>query len=68
MPVKKCSSLEEAEQKTGLEPGDPRIWEGMLRRWAIHRFFSPEKPQGPCGVFKYRSIEEKQGVGRSGET
>ncbi len=62
MPVRKYSTLEEAEEDTWFEPGDPRIWEGMLRRWAIHQFFAPFKPQRPGGVYKYRSIEEKQGA------
>ena len=60
MPIRRFRNLAEAEQVLELEPGDQRIWEGVRRRWAIHRFLAPKKKQAPCGVFKYRSIEEKQ--------
>jgi len=44
-----------------LEPGDPLIWDGLVRRWRLHRFFArePLRARRP-GVFKYRSIDEKQ--------
>ena len=61
MPVRKFRTLLEAERSLWLEPGDPRIWDGLVRRWQLHRFFSPKAPDSQVpGVFKYRSIEEKQ--------
>jgi hypothetical protein len=61
MPVKKFRTLDEAERSLWREPGDPRIWDGVVRRWQLHRFFAREPaPRRRPGVFKYRSIEEKQ--------
>lgn len=61
MPVRKFRTLDEAARSLWLEPGDPRIWEGAMRRWRLHEFFSrgPTHVRRP-GVFKYRSLEEKQ--------
>lgn len=61
MPVRKLRSLDEAERSLWLEPGDARIWEAHRRRWRLHRFFAREvtRKRTP-GVFKFRSIEEKQ--------
>ena len=61
MPVRKFRSLDEAAHSLWLEPGDPRIWDGVIRRWHLHRFFA-RQPARACtpGVFRYRSIEEKQ--------
>lgn len=60
MPVRKFRSLEEAARSLWLEPGDPRIWEGVIRRWQLHRFFAGEHPQRTPGVLKFRSVDEKQ--------
>lgn len=61
MPVRKFRSLDEARRSLWLEPGDPRIWEGMVRRWQLHRFFAAgHTPARTPGVFKYRSVEDKQ--------
>lgn len=61
MPVTKFRTLDGAERTLWLEPGDPRIWDRVVRRWQLHRFFSREPvPRRIPGVFKYRSIEEKQ--------
>jgi hypothetical protein len=61
MPVKKFRSLDEAARSLWLDPGDPRIWHGLVRRWRLHRFLAREPaPTRTPGVFKYRSIEEKQ--------
>jgi hypothetical protein len=61
MPVKKFRTLDEAERSLWLEPGDPRIWDGLVRRWRLHRFLTrePLRSRTP-GVFKYRSVAEKQ--------
>ena len=61
MPVRKFRTLDEAARSLWLDPGDPRIWDGLVRRWQLHRFFTrePLRRQSP-GVFKFRSIEEKQ--------
>ena len=68
MPVKKFRSVEEAAQTQWLEPGDPRIWEGVVRRWQLHRFLSRRPPRAPAaGVFKYRSVEEKQQAAASSD-
>jgi hypothetical protein len=61
MPVRKFRTLDEATRSLWLEPGDPRIWDGLVRRWRLHRFLAREPARArPSGVFKYRSIEEKQ--------
>ena len=68
MPVKKFRSLEEAARSLWLEPGDPRIWDGLVRRWRLHRFFSRGSICGrPPGVYRYRSILEKQRRQDSGD-
>jgi len=61
MPVTKLRTLDDARRRLWLQPGDPRIWDALVRRWRLHRFFSPPRqaPRAP-GVFKYRSIAEKQ--------
>ena len=61
MPVKKFRSVDEAERSLWRTPGDPAIWDGFVRRWQLHRFFAREpEHRRPAGVYKYRSIEEKQ--------
>lgn len=61
MPVKKFRTLEDAARSLWLDPGDPRIWDAVLRRWQLHRFFARQAARRRTpGVFKYRSIEEKQ--------
>lgn len=61
MPVRKFRTLEEASRSLWLEPGDPRIWQGYVRRWQLHRFFSPPTATARRpGVHRHRSIEEKQ--------
>jgi hypothetical protein len=61
VPVRKFRTLDEAARSLWRDPGDPRIWDGVVRRWQLHRFFA----RGPLrrragGVFKYASIDEKQ--------
>jgi hypothetical protein len=61
MPVRKFRTLDEAARSMWLPPGDPRIWEGTVRRWRLHRFFARDAQVPPAsGVFKYRSVEAKQ--------
>lgn len=61
MPVRKFRTLDEAARSLWLEPGDPRIWDGLLRRWRLHCFLMrAPHPRRPPGVSKYRSIEDKQ--------
>ncbi len=63
MPVRKFRTLDEAARSLWLEPGDPRIWVGAIRRWQLHRFFTRGQSRAYTpGVFKYRCIEEKQRV------
>jgi hypothetical protein len=61
MPVRKFRTLDEAARSLWLDPGDPRIWDGVVRRWQLHRFLArgPLRRRTP-GVFKYASIDEKQ--------
>jgi hypothetical protein len=60
MPVRKFRSLEEAARSLWLDPGDPRIWAGVIRRWQLHRFLAGERTARAPGVFKFHSIDEKQ--------
>jgi hypothetical protein len=60
MPVRKFRSLEEAARSLWLEPGDPRIWAGVVRRWQLHRFLAAARAPHTPGVFKFHSIDEKQ--------
>ena len=60
MPVRKFRTLEEAARSLWPDPGDPRIWAAVVRRWQLHRFVAGERPLRPAGVFKFRSIDEKQ--------
>ncbi len=66
MPVQKFRSLEEAARALWLEPGDPRIWEALVRRWRIHRALRPQGPRPAPGVYRYRSLEEKQRAAAGG--
>jgi hypothetical protein len=60
MPVKKFRSLADAERALWLEPGSPEIWKAARRRWAMHRALRRSPPGGRRGVFKYRSLTDKQ--------
>ena len=61
MPVRKFRTLDEAARSLWRDPGDPHIWDAVIRRWQLHRFFARAamRPRTP-GTFKYRSLEEKQ--------
>jgi hypothetical protein len=60
MPVRKFRSPEEMERSLHYEPGDPRIWDALRRRWTMHCFFAARRVPAAYGVFRYRSIDEKQ--------
>lgn len=60
MPVRKFRSLEDAERSLWLEPGDARIWEAAVARWAIHLALGAPPQARPRGVTRYRSLEERQ--------
>lgn len=61
MPVRKFRTLDDAARSLWLSPGDPRIWDGAVRRWRLHQFFSrAAAPARRSGIFKFRSIEDKQ--------
>lgn len=61
MAVKKFRTLDEAARSLWLDAGDPRIWDGFVRRWRLHHFLTrePIRMRSP-GVSKYHSIAEKQ--------
>ena len=60
MPVQRFRSVEEAARALWLEPGDPRIWEALVRRWRIHRALGLPARRPAPGVHRYRSLEEKR--------
>ena len=61
MSVRKFRNLADAERSLWREPGDPSIWDGVIRRWQLHRFFAPEAiGKRTPGVYKYTSVDEKQ--------
>jgi len=63
MPVRKFRNLEAMGRSKWLEPGDPRIWDEVIRRWRLHQFFSRGHIARRPGVSKFRSLEEKQSSG-----
>lgn len=68
MAVRKFRNLQDAERSLWLEPGDPQIWEGLLRRWALHRLLRRPSAESPPGISKFRSIAEKQEARRGRES
>jgi hypothetical protein len=64
MPVKRFRSLANAERASWLEPGDPRICDAALQRWALHRALGRVVVDSRRGVFKYASVDEKQRLTR----
>ncbi len=56
MPVRKLTSLEQAEERCWLDPADPLLPRRIASVWNLaNRLF---KRRFPPGVHKYRSIEE----------
>jgi AbrB family looped-hinge helix DNA binding protein len=71
VPVQRFESLEDAARALWLPPGDPRIWEALIRRWRIHHALGPKGGRPAPGVYRYRALEEKQraaGGGRAVRT
>jgi len=56
MPVKKLSSLEQAEAECWPEPGDPRLARRIAAVWRLAARLAPQR--FPPGVYRHRSIEE----------
>lgn len=57
MPFRKLRSLEEAEEAVWLDRNDPRLLDRIRRVWHLGFRLSPR--YFPPGVYKFRSIEEK---------
>lgn len=57
MPFRKLRSLEEAEEAAWLDRSDPRLPDRIRRVWSLGFRLSPR--YFPPGVYKFRSIEEK---------
>lgn len=57
MPFRKLRSLDEAEAGLWLDPSDPRLPGRIRRVWHIGFRLSPR--YFPPGVYRFRSIEEK---------
>ena len=56
MPIRRLTSLEQAEEQCWLDPEDPLLPRRIAAVWSLaHRLFSHRFPPG---VHKYRSIEE----------
>lgn len=56
MPIKKLTSLEEAEDACWLEPGSPELWKRIAAVWAFSRRVAPQS--FPPGIHRNRTIEE----------
>lgn len=56
MPVKKLTSLDEAEDACWGEPGTPDLWRRIGAVWSFSRTVAPQS--FPPGVYKSRSMEE----------
>lgn len=57
MPFRKLHSLEAAEEAAWLDRDDPRLLDRIRRVWDLSFRLSPR--YFPPGVYKFRSIEEK---------
>jgi hypothetical protein len=58
MPVQKFRSIEEMGEPPACEPGTPEHCARVRALW--HRASRLARPVYPCGVFRFRSIEEAQ--------
>lgn len=55
MPIRKFRSIEEMDDNTWREPGDPRLFRAIRSTWDFaHRTLQPHFPPG---VYKHRSVE-----------
>jgi lipopolysaccharide/colanic/teichoic acid biosynthesis glycosyltransferase len=57
MPLRKLRSLKEAEEAVWFDRNDPRLTRAIRGLWDFSFRLSPRRY--PPGVFKFRSIEEK---------
>jgi hypothetical protein len=58
MPVRKFRSVEEMEDSTWREAGDPRLWRAIASVWSFAARTCPKR--FPPGVYRHRTIEEAQ--------
>ena len=56
MPIKKLSSLADAEDACWCEPNSAELWRRIAAVWSFSRRVAPQR--FPPGVHKSRSIEE----------
>ena len=56
MPVKKLTSLEEAEDACWCDPASPELWRKICAVWSFSRRVAPQS--FPPGVHKSRTIED----------
>lgn len=60
MPVRKFRDVSEMEGNTWLEPGSPELFRTIRAVWDFAERTAPVR--FPRGVFKHRTIEEKQAL------
>jgi len=58
MPVRKFRSVEEMEDSTWRQPGDPDLWRAIASVWSFAARTFPKR--FPPGVYRHRSIEDAQ--------
>ncbi len=63
MPVRKFRDVSEMEGNTWLEPGSPELFRMIRAVWDFAERTAPVR--FPRGVFKHRTIEEKQALRES---
>lgn len=56
MPLKKLSSLQDAEDSVWHDPDDPTLWRTIKGVWELAARLCPYR--FPPGVYRHRSIEE----------
>lgn len=56
MPVRRLTSLDQAEDRCWLEPGDPRLVRRISAVWRLSRKLAPQR--FPPGVYRHRSVAE----------
>jgi len=56
MPVRKLTSLDEAEEACWRDPDSPGLWRAIVAVWEFSRLVAPQR--FPPGVHRSRTIEE----------